>query len=177
MKNLMMSLFLLLSCRPSVYDEIALTGFWLPEMLEWESPPPDQIEGIEGTRFVYTSTFYFSTDGSFRMMNWLLYKSSLDSLNVGVGDGFSVFEGIWRRVSDKEVLIKFRVVYRSIEKVGEKLPGEEIKNTLSVIKLNNSVLKLRMNDKVFIKSTMLTSKSKEFLLNPHWSKLLNSDKK
>jgi len=168
MKSILMLLFLITGCRQAVNHDLILIGFWIPERLEWQSPPPE-TEII--TQFVNATTLYFSSDGTFRMIKWILYKSSLDSLNVGVGDGFSVFEGKWKQLDQKKLLIQYRVIYRVIKKVGEKIPGEEITVTLSIIESNNNSLKLIMDNNTFVKTTRLTNFSKEFLLNPDWIKL------
>jgi hypothetical protein len=156
---LVVFLFLTTVCQKPLNFN-AVTGFWIPERMSWESPPSG-LE-LDSLRFAYASTLYFSPDSTFKMFHWMLLKAeSHDSLGASLGDGFSLHLGNWYPLNPNEILIRYRLVYRSITKVGEKLPTEEVSDTLAISDLRNGVFKLEMDKQTFVKSTMLTVKTRQ----------------
>jgi len=93
----------------------------------------------------------------------LLKSSAHDSLGESLGDGFSLHLGKWCPLSPNQVLIRHCLVYRSITKVGEMLPREEISDTPTISGLGNNILKLEMNKQAFAESSILTTKTKRMI--------------
>ena len=85
----------------------AVTGFWIPEQMNWESTPSG-FE-LDSLSFAYSSTWYFSSDSNLKIFHWMLLKAE------------------------------------------------------SVADLRNDVLKLRMNKQTFVKSTILTAKTRQMI--------------
>lgn len=159
MRSFWVLLFLLIGCRQVSHKNHDVIGFWIREQMNWEFPP--QGLELDSLRFTYTSTLYFSSDGTFKIFHWMLLKVEPDdSMGASLGDGFSLHLGNWHPSNPREVLVKYRLIYRSIAKIGETLPGEEIPDTVAIIDSRRDVLKLKMNEQIFVKSTKLTAKTR-----------------
>lgn len=160
MRTIYVLFFLMISCQQPI-DNSVLAGFWIPELMNWESPPPGL--GLDSTRFSDTSTLCFLSDSTFMMFDWVLYKTDHDSLNEG-GEGFSFYKGTWLQIERKEVRIKYRLIYRTVAIVGQNLPGDEVSGILAIIDSQNDIFKLKMNDnRVFVRSSKLTSKTSRLI--------------
>lgn len=161
LKVALMYLFLLMNCTQFV-SEKDIQGAWIPEKMAWEAPQPElEIPGNTAS----AKTLYFSSDSAFAMFEWLLYKTDLDSLNAGLGDGFFVYKGTWQQLSQEQLLIKYRIMYRSVLTVkGEVLPGSFQIDTLAIKDLGGTIFNLKMKGNVFMKSPMLTGETQRFMM-------------
>ena len=101
-------------------QQVESGDFWIPSELKWVhvAGAPDHEKTVR------TVIFYFRKDGYFvRDECWLIKRGK--SIEVSNGDPHSEYVGLTEPILDG-MRLKYRLVRRTIEVKGEKLPGEWI---------------------------------------------------
>ncbi len=103
------------------------TEIWATRDVKWEKAPAEINPNLSAGR---ATILYFRSDGRFGLMYCLLLRVP-KSIAVSRGDGQVIYEGSW--VQDRNtVRVRYRLVYRTVRIVGEKLPGPEITDVLQM---------------------------------------------
>jgi hypothetical protein len=116
MKKLFLVL-LLWSCG-AVAQTVQTVGAWLPVDVKWEHAPADINQKLETGS---ATVLYFDAEGHFAMVGCVINREPGRYTTVSVGDGQVVSYGVW----DKHLPghVKYRLISRTVERVGETLPG------------------------------------------------------
>lgn len=106
-------------------------GAWLEQNLKWEKAPKTIDPNLRsaGARLIF-----FSKDGRVLIWSGIVYEHHKKNPVMSNGDGESLYLGRWM-ITKAQSTIEYQVVYRTIQIVGEKLPGP-IKRQSILIKPN-----------------------------------------
>lgn len=112
-------LLLLLLSGASVKAQVAPpSGAWLQTKLVWKKPPPE-LELKE--RYAEAAVIYFSPDHKLVVLYATVIQGATSEVISG-GDGQVVYLGTWG-LNAKSLHVEYRLVSRTVAKVGEALPG------------------------------------------------------
>ena len=139
-----------------------IDGVWIPEKIVWDSP---EIEELEDTKYAGIIIMHFLNDGTFKMYKCLVYYVGNGLLNISVPEDFAIYKGKWKKENDKEIVITYKEIFRTIEVVrmdGKKTSSENI-TELFFLERHNDIVKLSNDKIVFIRSNQFTEKSKTFM--------------
>lgn len=126
MKSLIaLSLFVLGTTLFVDAQQIASGEFWIPSELKWT-----HVTGAQDQEKIASAViFYFRKDGYFvRDECWLIKQGK--SIAISNGDPHNEYAGLTDPILDGMTL-KYRLVRRSVEVKGEKLPGDWISEDAS----------------------------------------------
>lgn len=113
------ALLLLLLGGASVKAQVAQpSGTWLQTKLVWKKPPPE-LELKE--RYAEAAVLYFSPDHRLVVLYATVIQGATSEVISG-GDGQVVYLGTWS-LNGKSLHVEYRLVSRTVAKVGETLPG------------------------------------------------------
>ena len=90
----------------------------MPVIAKWRQAPPDVAPNLATAS---TTVLYFQTNGQMIKIGCVVYRDS-GRLAISVGDGQILSFGDWHEEHGK-IVARSRVVMRSVERIGEKLPG------------------------------------------------------
>ena len=125
MKTLAFSI--LLMCSLSAFAQAkAPIGVWLAADAKWQSAPADVEPGLSTAS---TRILYFQADGKMSMIGCVVHLR-LGHYAISVGDGQIVSVGEWREEHGR-IITHTRLVYRSVQKIGEELPGQWVDEVLT----------------------------------------------
>ncbi len=121
-----LALFVLLACSGGAFAQAKVrVGAWLPVDAKWQSAPPDVEPNLSTTS---TRILYFQAGGKMSVISCVVHRRS-SHYAISVGDGQTVAIGEWRAERDR-IITHTRLVYRSVQKVGEELPGPWVSEVL-----------------------------------------------
>lgn len=116
MKKLLLVLFL--SSYGASAQPAKTTGAWLQVNVKWEHAPPDINPRLEsGPALV----LYFDEQGHFAMIGCVINREPGRYTTISAGDGQVIFYGTWDGHLPGHV--RYRLISRTVEPVGEMLPG------------------------------------------------------
>ncbi|MBZ5500550.1 MAG: hypothetical protein LAP85_29520 [Acidobacteriia bacterium] len=133
-----------------IHSEAALllkgSEIWATRDIKWEKAPPEYNPNLSSGS---ATILYFRSDGRFGMIHCRLNKGQ-NYMVVSLGDGQVVYEGFWKPDGD-EIIVRYRLMYRTVSVIGEKLPGPEISSAVQLKRAGGgqSISELMMNDLVF----------------------------
>jgi hypothetical protein len=92
-------------------------GAWLPVHVKWEHAPPSVNPKLETGA---TTVLYFDENRRFALIGCVVYRPPRH-FRISHGDGQVIFLGEWDGHLPGQV--KYRLVSRTVQRVGETLPG------------------------------------------------------
>jgi hypothetical protein len=117
------------SIRSQPFPDVTGGEVWIAKEINWEKVPPDVGPKLESGS---ATLLYFRKDGRFGLMQCRLNKGP-EYLAVSLGDGQAVYEGTWELHGD-EISVKYHLTYRTVLRVGERVPGPEQSQTIRRIR-------------------------------------------
>ncbi|HVP07799.1 MAG TPA: hypothetical protein VMS71_08155 [Candidatus Acidoferrum sp.] len=110
----------LASCHRRGHQQLDCTGPWIPKHISWQN---EHHNGRESKLSYQTPVFYFSPDGEFRELHWLVFEGSSvpESLCLGPEGGLD-YAGKWE-YANNGLHVQYRLMDRAVRIVGETLPG------------------------------------------------------
>ena len=143
MKSQILLLFILMylaGCAKSQISKEELVDYpWIPNKVNWN----------EGS----FETLYFYNDSNFVKIGSTQVLSN-DSITFLSEPGFILYNGTYT-IEKNDILLTYRIVYRTFTRVGEKVPGEFINEKIFVSE--DKPLQLKFKGKSFIKVKNATS--------------------
>src|SRR5271165_2444549 len=124
MKKLLLVL-LLCSCG-AIAQTVKTAGAWLPLNVKWEHAPPDINPKLE---MGSTTVLYFDEQGRFAVVGCVINREPGRYTTVSAGDGQVIYFGEWDRHLPGHV--KYHLISRTVERVGETLPGPWLEEKLA----------------------------------------------
>jgi hypothetical protein len=155
MKNLIP--LLLLVCIPvhvSGFDGSQFQGAWLQNGIRWINAPRDINPRLQSGE---AAVLFFEEDHKFALIYCAVGRVPKEYMNISHGDPRGVFIGKWD-VHGDEIAIEYRLVDRTIQLKGEKLPGPIQSAT---IKASHDIL--NFNGKTFRRSRELDKSAAEVM--------------
>ena len=116
MRKLLLVL-LLWSCG-AIAQSVKTAGAWLPVNVKWEHAPPEINPKLETGS---ATVLYFDQQGHFAIVGCVINREPGRYTTVSAGDGQVVSSGEWDGHLPGHV--KYRLISRTVERVGETLPG------------------------------------------------------
>ena len=98
--------------------------------LKWESPPPELHSKIKSAR---ARVLVFFPSGEYGEVYCLLIRQEDGSVSISRGDGEVVAIGTWQQ-QDNDVVIRSRIVYRTVVIIGRPIPEAESVESLKAAK-------------------------------------------
>jgi hypothetical protein len=111
-------LALLLSSPAAIAQSAKTTGAWLQVNVKWEHAPPEINPKLEAGA---ATVLYFDGDGNFALVGCVINREPGRYITMSDGDGQVVSYGTWDGHLPGHV--KYRLISRTVERVGESLPG------------------------------------------------------
>jgi hypothetical protein len=108
---------LLWSCG-AMAQTVKTAGAWLPVNVKWQHAPPEINPKLETGS---ATVLYFDQQGHFAIVGCVINREPGRYTTVSAGDGQVVSLGEWD--SHLPGHVKYRLVSRTVERVGETLPG------------------------------------------------------
>jgi hypothetical protein len=131
-------LFLLLGtiCATSEeVEKVALAGAWLQTEVRWAKAPAEVNARLQSGK---AAVLYFKADHSFALIYCVVNRVPGEYMTISRGDGQVVYLGQWEAAGDY-IAVAHRLVRRTVQVTGEKLPGSREHAT---IKSSHAVLSL-----------------------------------
>ena len=97
---------------------VKTAGAWLPVNVKWQHAPPEINPKLETGS---ATVLYFDQQGHFAIIGCVINREPGRYTTVSAGDGQVVSLGEWD--SHLPGHVKYRLVSRTVERVGETLPG------------------------------------------------------
>jgi hypothetical protein len=94
-------------------------GAWLEDNIKWAKAPKEYNPKLRVGR---TSVLYFAADHSFALIYATVNRVTGEYEVISNGDGQDVYLGTWS-ISENSIALTYRLVSRTVLKLGEKLPG------------------------------------------------------
>jgi len=112
-------LFILLfwSCG-AIAQTANVIGAWMPVNVRWEHAPPDINSKLE---IGSATVLYFDRQGHFAVVGCVINREPERYTTMSTGDGQVIFYGEWDGLLPGHV--KYRLISRTVQRVGETLPG------------------------------------------------------
>ena len=133
--------FFLLTCLPMLllgHDERQVEGAWLRDGVEWTKAP----EGMNPhLKLGDAQILYFGKDHTFLIIYCVIYRAPKQGEVISHGDPRDVYLGKWE-VRGDDIIVKYRLVGRTVRIKGEELPGPV---QHSSIKVSRDILYLEKN--------------------------------
>ncbi len=139
---------ILLSGCTDIDKSQKIEGIWIPEKVNWH----------DGS----FHTFYFYNDTSFVLLA-STQKMINDSIYFQAEPGFRVNEGRIIVRKDNEVTIAYKVLYAFIRMIGEKYPGDEVRDTIRLSDVNNDIIGFEYKGTSFVKTDRYTQRSVQII--------------
>lgn len=89
-------------------------GTWVRILSPWHQP--DVVADIELSSWANASIIRFCSNGTFLMVDCVLYKNS-KAVSIGQSDGLTTYKGEWS-VQGEEIKVKYELTYAEIPMVG-----------------------------------------------------------
>jgi hypothetical protein len=103
-------------------------GPWMPVTVKWLHAPPDVAPNLETTS---TTVLYFQPNGTMIKIGCVINREP-GSFTISAGDGQILSEGDWKDEQGK-IVVRSQVVMRTVQRIGEKLPGPWSREVLTVL--------------------------------------------
>jgi len=117
-------LILLLFGQPSSSQPLDTSSIFVNQNLEWQAQP-GKLAGYP-YRFASGTLLIFRADGEFdRLDGTLVRQQEHGPISINYRRSYRVSVGIWNRVNNEEIRVISHVVYVTIPKVGEVIPGND----------------------------------------------------
>lgn len=117
MKKIFLFLFFVLWGCAAFAQGTKPTGAWLPVHVKWEHAPANVNPSLETAA---TTVLYFGGNQRFAVIGCVVLRASRQ-LTISHGDGQQILLGEWDGHLPGRV--KYRLVSRTVQRVGEALPG------------------------------------------------------
>ena len=103
-------------------------GAWLEQDLKWEKAPKTIDPNL---RSAGARVIYFADDGRVLVWSGIIYDQHKKNPVMSHGDGESLYLGHWTSTKSQSTL-ETQLVYRTVRKEGEQLPGPIARQTLVI---------------------------------------------
>jgi hypothetical protein len=97
----------------------APVGAWMPANVEWRHAPPEVAPKLSTAS---TNIVYFQPDGKVIVIGCVVNSEPGRPTTISAGDGQTIAAGDWRQERGT-IVVRSRVVFRTVSRMGEKLPG------------------------------------------------------
>jgi hypothetical protein len=120
------ALVILIACACVAFAQASNpTGAWMPIDVKWQSAPADVEPNLS---IVSTRVLYFQPDGKMNVIGCVVNRQ-FSHYTISAGDGQTIAAGDWHEENGR-ILARSRLVYRSVQIIGEALPGPWINDVL-----------------------------------------------
>lgn len=130
MKNGLWFLFLFLAPLCSAQSNIEPQWAAFSSPLKWESPPPELHANTKSARARIRVLF---PSGAYGEVSCFLIRRGDGSISISRGDGEVVATGSWKQEGN-HVIVKSRIVYRTVVIMGRPIPEVESTESLRAVK-------------------------------------------
>jgi hypothetical protein len=152
---------------------LAFEGIWIPEKITWEK---SDIKEQEDMRYARTMILQFLDDGNFTYFSCVARLQDDGIMDIILNEDFSVFKGRWKMKNEKEILVTYRAIYRTVEvqevdekgEVEKKETDKDIKKLFKITTDDKDKIRIFDGQKFFIKSNKLSEGSKKDLNRNRW---------
>ncbi len=124
MKKLVLITLLVFQCVSFTLAQ-APAGAWIPVNAKWQKAPADINPNLSTAS---THVLYFQPDGKMSVIGCVVNQQS-GHYAISAGDGQTVAVGDWHE-KNGQIVAHWRLVFRTVPKVGEKLPGPWVDEVL-----------------------------------------------
>jgi translation initiation factor IF-1 len=104
----------------------SVSGAWLPVHAKWQHAPPEVNRKLITAS---TSVLYFQPDGKMVVIGCIVNREPGRYTRISAGDGQTVASGDWHEDHGR-IVVRYQVVFRTVPRSGEKLPGPWIEDVL-----------------------------------------------
>lgn len=130
MKNKQLLLLLFLASLCAAQSNIQPEWVVVSSPMHWESPPPELHTKIKSAS---ATIRVFFPSGEYGEVSCYLIRQGDGSISISRGDGEVVAIGSWQQ-QDNDVVIRSRVVYRTVVIIGKPIPEAESIESLKAAK-------------------------------------------
>lgn len=127
-KILLLVVLALLPSLPVRPDESLPSGAWLQDGVKWNNAPRDINPGLQAGG---AAVIYFRRDHNFALIDCIVVRAPKEYMSISHGDPRGVYLGKWE-VQGSDIAIEYRLVERTVQLTGEKLPGPVLQGTIHV---------------------------------------------
>jgi hypothetical protein len=136
----MIRLFLFLVATAFVRAQSLPDEVWVSKNLHWQKAPKEYNPHLSTTSAM---VLYLRADGRFGMMYCRLNKGANYTV-VSQGDGQDIYGGTWRDLGDK-IEARYRLIERTVPKIGEKIPGAEVVTLVRKARARSTAVELEFD--------------------------------
>jgi hypothetical protein len=129
------------SCSNSSKEINDLNGVWIPKIIDWK-------DGSFETLYIYDDT-------SFVKLGSTNFLSKKDSIEFMIESGFNLSAGTLGISKNEFVRLSYRIWYRNIKIVGEKLPSSIMNDSIAVHHVKDSLV-IKYSGKDYSRTSYIT---------------------
>ncbi len=107
------------AARAGAGDASAPRGAWVQEDVKWAKAPHSVVPHAEAGD---AQVLYFGKDQTFALIECVLNRTAKGRETISAGDGQAIYAGSWSSEGES-VGVSYRLISRTVGKVGEALPG------------------------------------------------------
>ncbi|HTI91941.1 MAG TPA: hypothetical protein VL727_15205 [Puia sp.] len=139
---------LIISCCDKSRKKGSVNGIWIPEVVDWK-------EGSFDTYYIKDDTVVIISSEQ---------KKIKDSIYFRTEPGFNVAKGVLRPIAEGKYLLPHKSLYRFIKLKGANADGT-FTDTVSVVSLKGTPVRLNINGINFIQGRLYTKESRESIIS------------
>ncbi len=128
MKTILLLVLMACGCVVFAQQATAPIGAWMPVNVKWRHAPPDVAPKLLTAS---TDVLYFQPDGQMVVIGCIVDSELGRFTTISAGDGQTVAAGDWHEEQGK-IVARYRVVFRTVPRIGEELPGPWNQDVLTI---------------------------------------------